>query len=181
MPLISKSQLPLQSILNIDKTKYDYIDSFSGILNDKQNTLTSTKLGKAFFTSSPEWIGKLFSLRNKIVSLFGLKTSGEITDREQQLNNFNCEVGEQLGLFKVFHKSENEVVMGEDDKHLNFRISLFFKQKELEITKKEIIISTTVEFKNRFGKLYFLPVKPFHKVIVPSMLKSIIDNLEKKS
>ncbi len=179
--MTNKSELPKQSILNTDKTKYDYIDSFSGILNDKQNTLTSTQLGKAFFTSSPEWVGKLFNLRNKIVSLVGLKTSGKMTDREQQLNDFNCEVGEQLGLFKVFHKNENEVVMGEDDKHLNFRISLFFKQKDLETTKKEIIISTTVEFKNWFGKLYFLPVSPFHKIIVPVMLKSIIESIEKNS
>ncbi|WP_375561738.1 DUF2867 domain-containing protein [Bernardetia sp. OM2101] len=177
--MIAKTELPQQSILNLDKAKYDYIDSFVGILNDKNNTLTSTQLGKAFFVYSPNWVGKLFSLRNKIVSLFGLKTSGKMTKREQQLNNFRCEVGEQLGLFKIFHKTENEVVMGEDDRHLNFRVSLFFTPSNLDINKTEVFISTTVEFNNWFGKLYFLPVKIFHKIIVPVMLKSTIDNLEK--
>lgn len=179
--MITKSELPQQSILNMDKTKYDYIDSFLGILHDKQNTLTSTQLGKSFFAYSPNWVGKLFSLRNKIVSLFGLKTSSKITDRTQQLNNFECQVGQQLGLFKIFHKTENEVIMGENDKHLNFRVSLLFKQNDLETTKKEVFISTTVEFNNWFGKLYFLPVRLFHKKIVPVMLKSIIDNLEKNN
>lgn len=179
--MITKSNLPQQSILQANKTKYDYIDSFVGILNDSQHTLTSTQLGTTFFTSSPEWVGKLFDLRNKIVSLVGLKTAGKMSEKEQQLENFKCEVGEQLGLFKVFHKTENEVVMGEDDKHLNFRISLFFNSSSLDLNKKELFISTTVEFKNWFGKLYFLPVRPFHKIIVPAMLKSIIQNLEKKN
>ena len=45
-------------------------------------------------------------------------------------------------------------------------------------TKKDLTISTTVEFNNWFGRLYFLPVRPFHKIIVPTMLKGIIKELE---
>jgi hypothetical protein len=175
---IVKTTLPNNSILNTSHKKYDYVDSFQGILNDIENNITSVDIGKAFFSSGPKWVGKLFNLRNKIVSVFGLKTSGNIVDRQQQLENFKCEPGEQLGLFKVFNKTGYEVILGEDDKHLNFRVSLFLDNSKTDKTKKDLTISTTVEFNNWFGRLYFLPVRPFHKFIVPTMLKGIIKELE---
>jgi Protein of unknown function (DUF2867) len=178
---ILKSNLPEQSALNIANKEYDFIDSFVGVVDDENNSINSRKVGKAFFTSSPEWVDKLFILRNKIVSVFGLKTSGETTDRQKLLDNFTCEKGQQLGLFKVFSQTDNEVIIGEDDKHLNFRISLFIENHTTETTKKNLTISTVAEFNNWFGRLYFLPVKPFHKLIAPTMLKGIIKELEKNS
>ena len=178
---ILKTTLPNNSILNISNKEYGYVDSFQGVLNDKENKFTSADIGKAFFSSGPKWVGKLFTLRNKIVSIFGLKTSGDITNREKQIENFKCEPGEQIGLFKVFAKTENEVILGEDDKHLNFRVSLILNQQTKETKKKDFIVSTTVEFNNWFGRLYFLPVRPFHKLIVPTMLKGMIRELEKRN
>lgn len=177
---VVKTILTPNSTLNDSRKGYDYVDSFQGVIDDVGNKSTSADIGKAFFSCGPKWVGHLFTLRNKIVSLFGLKTSGEISDREKKLENFNCEPGEQLDLFKVFAKTENEVVLGEDDSHLNFRISLLLQQKN-ESHRKDLIISTTVEFNNWFGRLYFLPVRPFHKMIVPSMLKGIIKELEKRN
>jgi hypothetical protein len=178
---IFKTTLPNNSILYTSYKKFDYVDSFRGLLNDNENKITSSHLGKAFFSSGPKWVEKLFALRNKIVSIFGLKTPGDITNREKQIENFKCEPGEQLGLFKVFAKTENEVILGEDDKHLNFRVSLLLNQQTNETKKKNLIVSTTVEFNNWFGRLYFLPVRPFHKLIVPSMLKGMIKELEKRN
>lgn len=176
--IVKKTKLPNNSILKKNIKKYDYIDSYQGELIDNEKNVSSTEIGKAFFTSVPKWAEKLFKVRNKIAKLFGLKTAGDITDRQNLLNNFNCEPGEQLGLFKVFDKTNNEVVLGEDDKHLNFRVSLFLDQQKNDISKKTLTITTTVEFNNLFGRLYFLPVRPFHKLIVPTMLKGIIKQLE---
>jgi hypothetical protein len=176
---IVKTILPKNSILNTSHNEYGYVDSFQGVLYDIENKITSVDIGKAFFSSGPKWVGKLFNLRNKIVSLFGLKTSGNVIDRQQQLDNFKCEPGEQLGLFRVFNKTDNEVIIGEDDKHLNFRVSLFLHKSKTDQSKKDLTISTTVVFNNWFGRLYFLPVRPFHKFIVPTMLKGIIKELEK--
>jgi hypothetical protein len=175
---IIKTILPKESLLNTNTEKHDYTDSFQGVLNDPRNKFTLVDIGKSFFSSKSKWIEKLFALRNRMVSIFGLKTSGNITNRQNELNNFKCEKGEQLGLFKVFDKTENEIILGQDDKHLNFRVSLFLEEQKNELTKKNLTISTTVEFNNWFGRLYFLPVKPFHKLIVPTMLKGIIRELE---
>ncbi len=121
-------------------------------------------------------MGMLFTLRNKMVSIFGLKTSNDSYNRQEILTNFNFEPNERIGLFKVFNKTENELVVGENDKHLDFRISLL--KVSNDVKKKKIIITTTVNYNNWFGKLYFLPVKPFHKLIVPVMLKSLIRALK---
>lgn len=175
---VSKAMLPHHSVLNNGHDQYDYVDSFQGTLIDIDNNITPADIGKAFFSSGPKWISKLFTLRNKIVSLFGLKTPGKIINRQQQLDNFNCEPGERLGLFNVFSKTVNEVVLGEDDKHLNFRVSLFLASSVTDQSKKVLTISTTVKFNNWFGRLYFLPVRPFHRFIVPTMLRSILKELK---
>ncbi|WP_199798314.1 DUF2867 domain-containing protein [Hymenobacter lapidiphilus] len=172
-------ELPDKSVLNKDETHYDYIDSYQSDFFDKNNNISPTEIGKAFFSSGPKWVAKLFALRNKIVRIFGLKTSGSVTNRQKQLDSFKCEPGEQLGLFKVFSKTNNEVVLGEDDKHLNFRVSLLLDKLPNETDKKTLTITTTVVFNNWFGRLYFLPVRPFHKLIVPAMLKGFIKELEK--
>ena len=178
---ITKSVLPDKSILKADEKEFDYIDSFQGYFVDKDGIVDSTEIGKSFFASGPKWIDILFSFRNKLVGLFGLKTSEKITDRQKILNNFKCEKGEQIGLFKVFDKTNDEIILGEDDKHLNFRVSLFIDQQNESKIDKKLIISTTVKFNNWFGRLYFFPVRPFHKLIVPTMLKGIIKNIEQQN
>ena len=81
----------------------------------------------------------------------------------------------------MFTTTENEVILGEDDKHLNFRVSLILNPKGKKTENKDLIVSTTVEFNNWFGRLYFLPVRPFHKLIVPTILKGMIRDLEKQN
>ncbi len=178
---VLKTTLPTKSVLANNQNRFDYVDSFEGIYFDKNNNITSKIIGKAFFVSAPSWVDKLFALRNKIVGLWGLKTSGQTENRQELLNKFQCEPNERLGLFKVFDRTENEVILGEDDKHLNFRVSLFIDQKNENRTNKKLIISTIVTFNNWFGRLYFLPVWPFHKLIVPIMLKEIIKNIENEN
>lgn len=175
---ISKSELPDKSLLKAGTASYDFVDSFQGSFIDKDGTINSTKIGKSFFASGPQWVEKLFTFRNKIVGLFGLKTSGTAHERKKIFDNFACNRGDQLGLFKVFDKTNNEVILGEDDKHLNFRVSLFIEKQPENDKKMKLIISTTVRFNNWFGRLYFLPVRPFHKLIVPAMLRGIIRKIE---
>jgi len=176
---IVETTLPDESILNIPDINYDYVDSYQGWLKDKGNKHNATDMGKAFFSNGPKWVESLFTFRNKVVSIFGLKTPEGKGDRQAQLANFKWEPGEQLGLFKVFDKTENELILGEDDKHLDFRISLLLSQDINRADERRVTISTTVIFNNWFGRLYFLPVRPFHKMIVPRMLNGVIRALEK--
>ena len=176
---IIKSTVPYNSILNLTNKKYDYIDSFQGSIIDNGNKLHSTDIGKAFFLSAPKWVGKLMGFRNKTVAIFGLKTSGSAVDRQKTLLNLKYEKGEQVGIFKIYDKTDNEIILGEDDKHLNFRVSLYLEESKNEQAERKLTITTSVIFNNWLGRIYFLPVRPFHSLIVPTILKAIIRKLEK--
>lgn len=175
---IKKANTPESSILYTNND-YKFIDGYQSIFIDTNNKIDILLIGRLFFSTGPKWIDKLFIFRNTIVKLFGLKTAGNISKRQVLIDNFKGEVGEQIGLFKVFYKTENEIILGEDDKHLDFRISLFLEPCHTSIHQKQLTISTLVKFKNSFGKLYFIPVRPFHQQIVPTMLKGIIKEIEK--
>jgi hypothetical protein len=177
---IIQTKLPINSVLNTAFKTYDYVDSFRGEITTLNPKIEPIDVGIAFFSSAPKWVSQLMVFRNKIVRIFGLKTAGNVLNPAEQLRNFKCEPGEQLGLFKVFSKTENEVILGENDKHLNFRVSLYFEKPETADSKTGLTISTIVEFNNWFGRLYFLPVRPFHRLIVPSMLRGIIRELENR-
>lgn len=177
--IITKTQLPAHSILKTNGVKYDYVDSYQGQFLDESRKIEILEIGKSFFSSSPKWIDTLFEFRNKVVGILGLKTSGNEVDRQEMLANFRCEKGEQLGLFRVYEKTTNEIILGEDDKHLNFRVSLFLEEGTSDMKHRILTISTAVTFNHWFGRIYFLPVRPFHSLIVPTMLKGIIHNIEK--
>jgi len=155
----------------------DFQDSHSADLIGSEKPIAIEEVGRAFFSTSPSWLKNLFMLRNKLVKLIGLKVGEEVEDREAMLAASNFEVGDSLGLFKVFQKSENELIIGEDDKHLDFRVSLLIDRSATE--KERLTITTTVHFNNWTGRLYFIPVKPFHSFAVPAMLRSIVKNLKK--
>ena len=178
---IEKAGFPKNSTINVPQKEYDYVDGFKGEVSDPNKKISSVDVGYAFFSSGPKWVSKLFAIRNRIVSLFGLKTSGSKEDKEQEHKNFRCEPGDRLGLFKVFAKTENEIILGEDDKHLDFRVSLFLEESVGDPARKSLTVSTTVKFNNWLGRLYFFPVRLFHKMVVPAMLKGIIAELEKQN
>lgn len=174
---ISRSTLPYQSSLRNGRDIFDYTDSFQGTLSRTNISLCTIEIAKAFFSSAPDWVEKLLAFRNRLVSIFGLKIPRQINNKQSLIANFRCEPGEQLGLFRVYRRTNNEVILGEDDRHLDFRVSLFLDRSQNDIASR-LVISTTVKYHNWFGRLYFLPVKPFHKLIVRAMLKRMIQQLD---
>lgn len=156
---------------------FHYIDSFVSPTLEKEQSIDITKFVHLFLSGGPKWADTLFEVRNKAVRLFGLKVSSA-ADRQKKVDITTLKVGEQVGIFRLFEKTENEVILGEDDKHLNFRVSLFIDQPTNGSDKKRLSITTAVRFNNAFGRIYFLPVKPFHKLLVKSSLKEIIQKIE---
>lgn len=129
-----------------------------------------------FINSGPKWGDFLMSLRDKIVGIFGLKTSKN-NPKLQSQKQTEYLPGEQVGIFKLFEKSDYEYLLGENDKHLNFRVSILALPIENEGYKTELKITTAVKFNNLFGNIYFLPVKLIHKLLVRSSLKNIVKEI----
>lgn len=97
---IQKTNLPQNSILRIDNT-FKFIDGYTCNFRDSNNTIDIQKVGQLFFSTGPKWIDTLLAFRNNTVKWFGLKTTGNFTNRQQQVENFKGAPGERIGLFKV--------------------------------------------------------------------------------
>jgi hypothetical protein len=176
--IIKQNKIPDYSILKNDEKSFHYIDSFQSQNLTIRTDYDIISIGRLFLTSGPKWADRLMLIRDKVVGVFGLKTSEQRTAEARNPDNFKFQVGEQLDIFKVYAKNENELVIGEDDKHLSFRVSLLLDCKNNEIEKKKIMITTAVEYKNIFGRLYFLPVKPIHQLIVKGTLEIMIKKID---
>jgi hypothetical protein len=114
------------------------------------------------FHESPAMIRILLDIRNKIVGLFGLKT-----DAPKSFDAYTIKPKDRLGFLEIEDLSDFFAAVRGDDSHLNFRV-------ELEIKNQQLICKTQVQFNNLLGKVYFYSILPFHKIIVPMMLKSAL-------
>lgn len=165
-------EIPKGSLLHSGKINYDYIDSYEYIIKDLHNKLDIEKVTEVFSQPGPKWFEKLFWLRDKIASIFKLKTS------ETTGNSKNRKPDTQAGIFRILDKTATEIIMGEDDKHLNFKVSLLLNQGNDNY--KSITVTTAVALNNLLGKIYFFIIKPFHKAIIPRLLKRKFKQMEKE-
>ena len=158
MTEIIETTLPITSIASKYIDRVDYFDAFKMDLKDE--TLSAELIYKGMFSTVPEWVEYLMKIRNKVVSLFGLKSVKGDSDLE-------FKVGNRAGMFHIYFISENEVIAGEDDRHLNFRVSVLKGSKKVTVT-------TLVKYHNWFGKFYMTLIKPFHNLIVQIMMKNYL-------
>ncbi|VXB50307.1 DUF2867 domain-containing protein [Massilia sp. 9I] len=115
-------------------------------------------LARFIVSHQPAWIDRLTSLRDMIVACFGLKTArqlAQLASREQ---------AERVGIFRIYSRSENEIVLGEDDSHLDFRVSFLCGPQELTVT-------TVVHCHNLLGRTYLFVIAPFHRLVVKASLR----------
>lgn len=121
--------------------------------------------------NTPDWVDWLMSLRNQIVSKLGLKNLGKMSDFDPSKNCDDYHEGDQIGIFSLLFKSDNEVILEDKDKHLDAKVS-FYLEKDKATTR--VYATTLVHVKNPFGKLYMFFVAPMHKMIVPRSLKTLL-------
>jgi len=108
-------------------------------------------------------------LRNEIVSIFGLKT-GKIGNVYENLENLNFKQDQSIGDFFIILKEKNHLIAELKDKHLDFRFSILIRQVD---SKTKVSLTTIVKINNIFGKLYFFLITPFHRLIIPNILKKL--------
>ncbi|MGD8781606.1 MAG: DUF2867 domain-containing protein [Ignavibacteria bacterium] len=153
-------ELPAGTLILKDLSTVDYYDSY---MIKKKNEDTIEEITEKIL-SLPNWINIALRIRYYlIVKPFDLTTG--------RFNNVakNSEVNSEP--VPIIEKNENEIVMGSDDKHLYYRISVMKKEAE---QRTEVYLSTIVKFNNIWGRIYFLPVKLGHKFVVKSLLKRLI-------
>jgi hypothetical protein len=145
-----KTEPPRNSMILKDFGTVDYCDSYRII----KSTGDSAEQIAARLFNLPEWVTGLMILRHWIVKPFGLKTEKEAKPDK---------------IFPVIVQNENEIIMGINDRHLNFRVSVLLNSE-----KSYIYATTLVHYNNGWGKVYFLLIRPFHKIIVRSVMKRLL-------
>jgi uncharacterized protein DUF2867 len=163
---ICEVPLPRGSLVARAFERVDYSDAFE-IAIPKHAPQDVDAFTRKFITARPGWINGLMGARDAAMGLFGFKTA---MPKDEDLPP-RFEPGAKLGLFEVFDRADDEVLLGADDRHLNFRLSILLRRAEETFA----CITTIVHFNNGFGRVYFAPVKPFHKVIVRAMLRRAVE------
>ncbi len=122
-------------------------------------------LARFVLSQQAPWMAGLMRVRDALVAGFGLKTSRMLTDPP------DARATRRIGIFRIFETHANEIVLGEDDKHLDFRLSLMRQtQGSASGDEATLTLSTTVHCHNALGRGYILLIAPFHRHIVQSML-----------
>ena len=108
----------------------------------------------------------LLIVRNKVASLAGLDAPTTTEFLHVGIRD-RYVVGEKIGVWPIFALSENEVVVGRDNKHMDFRLSVL---KVLDSDGTSVVVSTICWVHNLFGKLYLFFVVPFHRYGVRKLM-----------
>lgn len=117
-------------------------------------------LAKQMLERPPLWFRLLIGLRDAVMGRFGVKTTTQLraVGSDEQ----------RLDFFPVLHAGYDEMILGEDDRHLDFRLSL--KLQRNAHGPDFLLATTAVRCHNRLGKVYIVVIKPFHHLVVRSHL-----------
>jgi hypothetical protein len=146
----------------------DYADAFRVDLDEARFPNVDT-FARAFLTGAPAWVNALMRVRDAAAGVVGLKKS---TDAPPQAPlDGALHPGTFVQFFRIVDRDDREIIAGEDDRHLDFRVSFFHVAGT---NRCHAIVSTVVRFHGALGRAYFLPVAPMHRIIVPAMIRRAI-------
>lgn len=134
---------PASSALHDALPRVDYSDTHSANLPEGAPTDPHTWVDR-LFSNPPRAFRLLLGARNRLVGTPGLKRTP----------------------FPEQRSTAEEVVLGVDDLHLDFRVGV-----RVDPVGRRVTVGTVVQFHNLFGRLYFLPVRLVHGVVVRSVLR----------
>ena len=171
--LISKSkaqvtvleQIPESSLILKGFGKVDYRDSYK--ITISTNKYSVDKITSDLFKLTPLF-KYLLKIRDFIVKPFGIKTSDEFKEAFKTDVEPHYSIGSKAVFFTVIDRNKKEIVMAENDTHLNFRTSVMIENNGKETN---VYQSTIVQYNNFFGRFYFFFVKPFHRILIKKDLK----------
>ena len=164
LTLVKQVALPSQSAVTTAFKSVNLADAFS-IRLPSGASKNPDVLARFIFSVQPSWIGAFTSVRDAIVAAFGLKTAKHLATLSSD------SAAQRISIFRVFSISETEVVLGENDKHLDFRVSILCTPDSPPSTGNQLTLSTVVHCHNRLGRTYLSVIAPFHRQVVKASLR----------
>ncbi len=123
---------------------------------------------RSFFTSAPKWLEGLIRFRNAILPKFGFETGPK--ERPEFPERFA--VGDELGTFTVLDRSDDEIVIGGEDKRFGLEISIWLPNGE-----DRLQVTTIAYPMDRIGKAYLRFVDIPHGPLAAMVTKRMAANL----
>jgi hypothetical protein len=122
--------------------------------------LDARRAAERMMARQPRWAKALLSLRNLLVAPLGLKTSGATPNVPRDM----------IGIFPVVSATPDRLIAGFNDHHLDFRIVV-------DVTApsgvRQVTATTLVKTHNWLGRTYLAIIMPFHRLIVPALLRQV--------
>ncbi|WP_434577687.1 DUF2867 domain-containing protein [Pseudomonas sp. Z5-35] len=157
--LIKSVPVPLRSGVTHLYTSTNLADAFA-IQLPAGTSSDPDLLARFILSHQPSWIGWLMKVRDTVVACFGLKTARHLAT-----------LAHRIQIFKVYSTNQTEIVLGEDDKHLDFRISILCSEEAEPEGTRQLVFSTVVKCHNRLGRAYIFVIAPFHRLVVKASLR----------
>lgn len=147
----------------------DLLDSYA-VLLPPQAPDDARVLARLALEEPPIVFRLLMGIRDAVISAVGVKTSADI--RAQ------ADGRDRIDFFPVIGSSANEVVLGEDDRHLDFRTAVTLVHEQ---DRRLLVSTTSVRCHNRLGRLYLAMILPFHTAVVRRSLARLGHRLNRSS
>lgn len=159
---VSATKLPKTSALWRHFQPGDFLDCYRA--SDVSPDMTLEGAVETAAAHMPGWVSFLMDLRNRMVGPLGLKAGRhgpqpKDTPPDAKVENLGQAHDMNYLAFKVRERYADELIMGEDDHHLNFRVSIYRDAAGW-------YIATWVHPNAWYGWLYLSLVLPFHKTII---------------
>jgi Protein of unknown function (DUF2867) len=172
MPKVSEVPIPSSSAILTVLKQVHFSDAYEASI--ARPNIDAQGAYAAIFGPKPGWITLLLRLRGVFANIVGLKhpVITEVGAIDPGEGRRPYRVGDRVGLFGVQSISAKELILGVDDRHLNFRVSVL---RSLQNDTEKVTITTVVELNNGLGRVYLFVIKPFHKLIVRAILQDALD------
>ena len=144
---------------------HDFADAFCVAV--LPNSLDAVEIARLALMPMPRWIARLLVLRDCLVAPFRLKTVTAPLSAEHVV----------IGIFPIESSRADQVVLGLDDAHLDFRIVIDVADRE---AARMITTTTFVQTHNGLGRGYLAAVLPFHKLVVRSLLARLAGRIREE-
>jgi hypothetical protein len=135
-----------------------FTDAFCIEVSD--HDLDARRAAERMMARQPRWAEALLSLRNLLVAPLGLKTSGASLAAPRDM----------IGIFPVVSETPERLIAGFNDRHLDFRVVV-------DVTPpgdvRQVTATTLVKTHNWLGRTYLAIIMPFHRLIVPALLRQV--------
>lgn len=163
---VERTMPPAGSTIAGQFTDADLLDCYAIDLRSG-TPLDMRVLATTMLESPPAWFRVLLLIRDAAIGLFGVKTSGQMRVMTSQAN--------RVEFFPVQSEHQDEIVLGENDIHLDFRFSLL---RQPTSNGQRLFATTVVHCHGRLGRTYLAVIEPFHRLVVRTGLVRLARRLQ---